>query len=130
MANLENIQLSIDLLERVQAEGRPFDLADWEEPLSEPVEIITLEGVKHTCAMVCCVGGWMMHDPQHRALGFRNFMGEPAFGGASGFDALTHFWEVSFNEVEHIASRHNYCGTDPTIANVLQRLKDLHKLYS
>jgi hypothetical protein len=133
MANIDNLKLSIALMERMQKEQRPFSMEYfvYTSPRSLAVYDFVDGNLDHPCGLVCCVGGFMMYDPEHNARGFTEDSNDtgPAFKHHTDIDAISVFWDVSFADAKYITWSASYSIKEPTYAEVIGRMKDLLAKY-
>jgi hypothetical protein len=137
MANIENMKLTLALLERLKAQKKPFTLEVWKVfpdnlGLHNRIRVFGSASPGPECGFAACVGGWMMSDPDHQELGVRQTSyGEPLYGQAAGYRAMASFWGVPVDQAEHIGNvdRHPV-EQDPTIDDAVGRLRELITLHS
>lgn len=96
--NVDRLTRLAALLDRVQAEGRGFDMAWWKH--------------RGDCGTVACAVGWAASDPEFQAEGLRLVGDEddsiPQFCGWTGFEAAALFFECGMHNAEGVFSPGGY----------------------
>jgi len=102
--NRENIQASINILQRVIDRGSNFDINFWASPLRQGVD--ASEESYHACGMSACWGGWVGVSPEWP--GGVDYSGGPTLINGYGEKlvgtcALAHWLDVDLKMVASIA---------------------------
>jgi len=106
MAHIERLTQLLRVLRQVRDEARPFDQAVWARGRTAPL----LTTPVNECGTASCAAGWAARDPWFVKQGFalNDDRGcdnlSPEFRAARGSAACRMFFELSYDETEHLFS--------------------------
>lgn len=122
--NIERLTKLAELLDKVAAANKPFNLAVWiNDPDSETSDPQHKAG---ECGTVACAVGYAACDPWFNAQGLSLVGGEPAITGVEeGWDSVELFFDLGEGDARYLFCSSRYgTGPDTSPSQVAARIRE------